>query len=190
MPLEVLGLHIAAPPELVVHAFAVQFENMSDAAALHGFTPVDVDGSVIRRLCRWGAASTRISRIPPLSESSPELCDRSIEGIRVAENDGGSTEHRSHPKAQRVATLQTGLFVRNGEYWTLGYGSTSFSLKDIKGLGYIQRLIQHPGEEFHSLDLLSSPGGGATAELESADKPSLLSDATVSIGGLGDAGDR
>ena len=102
---------------------------------------------------------------------------------------GDSTEHRSHPKAQPVAALQTGLFVRNGEYWTLGYGSTSFSLKDIKGLGYIQRLIQHPGEEFHSLDLLSGPGGNAVAELESADKPSLLSDATVSVGGLGDAGE-
>ena len=107
----------------------------------------------------------------------------------MAQNESDSTEHRSHPRAQSVATGQTGIFARSGEYWTLGYGKTSFSLKDVKGLGYVQRLLQHPGEEFHSLDLLSSPGGSAAEELESADKPSLLSDATVSIGGLGDAGE-
>ena len=77
----------------------------------------------------------------------------------------------------------------SGEFWTVGYGNTSFSLKDIKGLGYIQRLLQHPGEEFHSLDLLSGPSAGAAADLERTDKASLLGGATVSIGGLGDAGE-
>jgi hypothetical protein len=72
-----------------------------------------------------------------------------------------------------VPTGQTGVFVCRGEYWTIGYGSASFSLKDIKGLGYIQRLLQHPGEEFHSLDLLNGPGARAAA----------------SISGLGDAGE-
>jgi len=80
------------------------------------------------------------------------------------------------------------MFVCNGEYWTIGYGKASFPLKDIKGLGYIQRLLQHPGEEFHSLDLLNGPGAGG-AEIESTDKASLLGDATVSVGGLGDAGE-
>ncbi|MGC2493764.1 ATP-binding protein [Candidatus Binatus sp.] len=107
----------------------------------------------------------------------------------MAENDGGSTEHRSHLKSRPVTVGQTGIFARSGEYWTLGYGNSSFSLKDVKGLGYIQRLLQHPGEEFHSLDLLSSPGGSSAAELESADKTSLLGDATVSVGGLGDSGE-
>ena len=113
----------------------------------------------------------------------------SIEGFCVTQNDGGSTERQSHPRSRPTATGQTGIFVRSGEYWTLGYGNVRFSLKDIKGLGYIQRLLQHPGEEFHSLDLLSGPGGSADAELDLADKPSLLGDATVSIGGLGDAGE-
>ena len=53
---------------------------------------------------------------------------------------------------------ETGTFAVRGEYWTLGYGATTFPLKDVKGLSYIQRLLQHPGEEFHSLDLLSGPG--------------------------------
>lgn len=86
-----------------------------------------------------------------------------------------------------VAPAQAGVFVCNGEYWTVGYGKASFSLKDIKGLGYIQRLLQHPGEEFHSLDLLNGPG--AALEMERADKASLLGGATVSVGGLGDAGE-
>ena len=107
----------------------------------------------------------------------------------MTENDGGSTERRSHPRSQPVATGQTGIFVRNGEYWTVGYGNTNCSLKDIKGLGYIQRLLQHPGEEFHALDLLSGPSGGAVTELEREEKSALLGTATVSVGGLGDAGE-
>lgn len=107
----------------------------------------------------------------------------------MTQNDGGSPESRSHPKANPVATAKTGVFVCSGEFWTVGYGNTSFSLKDIKGLGYIQRLLQHPGEEFHSLDLLSGPSAGAAADLERTDKASLLGGATVSIGGLGDAGE-
>jgi predicted ATPase len=107
----------------------------------------------------------------------------------VTQNDGGSPEGRSHPRPHPVATPQTAIFVSGGEFWTVGYGNTSFLLKDIKGLGYIQRLLQHPGEEFHSLDLLSGPSAGIAADLDNTDKASLLGGATVSIGGLGDAGE-
>jgi tetratricopeptide (TPR) repeat protein len=107
----------------------------------------------------------------------------------VTKKDGGSAEHRSHPRSQPVTAGQTGVFARNGEYWTVGYGNTSFSLKDIKGLGYIQRLLQHPGEEFHSLDLLSGGATSAAAEDKSADHTSLLGGATVSVSGLGHAGE-
>jgi predicted ATPase len=107
----------------------------------------------------------------------------------VAQNDGGSAERRSHPRSQPVANGHTGLFACSGEYWTLGYGNTSFTLKDIKGLGYIQRLLKHPGEEFHALDLLGSTSTSAAFEVEGADQTSLLGSATVSIGGLGDAGE-
>ncbi|HYL57413.1 MAG TPA: AAA family ATPase, partial [Candidatus Acidoferrales bacterium] len=50
---------------------------------------------------------------------------------------------------------QNGVFAVKGDYWTLGLGRVTFPIKDIKGLSYIQRLLQHPGEEFHSLDLLN-----------------------------------
>src|SRR3984893_6412994 len=126
-------------------------------------------------------------RIPSRFRKNPELCERSIEGIRVTQNDGDSTEHRSNPRAQPVATSQTGIFVRSGEYWTLGYRNTSFSLKDVKGLSYIQRLLQHPGEEFHALDLLSGPDALANTESANPDNASLL--VGVNSGGPGDAGE-
>ena len=82
---------------------------------------------------------------------------------------------------------QAGIFARNGEYWSVGYGAARFSLKDIKGLSYIERLMQHPGQEFHALDLLTM--GPAAVDDASTGRPEALSGAPVSIGGLGDAGE-
>jgi predicted ATPase len=51
------------------------------------------------------------------------------------------------------SVTQTGTFVLNGEYWTVGRGATTFSLKNVLGLGYIYCLLKSPGEEFYALDL-------------------------------------
>jgi tetratricopeptide (TPR) repeat protein len=106
----------------------------------------------------------------------------------LVQHDGSSGERRGHPRTHPAGAARAGVFVRNGEFWTLGYGTSSFSLRDIKGLGYIQRLLQHPGEEFHSLDLLNGPGATA-ADVASGDQKALLGSAAVSVGGLGDAGE-
>jgi predicted ATPase len=67
------------------------------------------------------------------------------------------------------SAVQSGTFVQHDEDWTIGYGTASFPLRNVLGLSYIQRLLQHPGEQFHALDLLT---GTASSEiLESA--PSL-----------------
>jgi len=81
---------------------------------------------------------------------------------------------------------QTGTFARNGEYWTLGYGGRTFSIKDVKGLSYIQRLLEHPGEEFNAIELEAGPelpesGGG--------DLASILSDANLSVSRPRDLGE-
>src|SRR5271163_2499181 len=55
-----------------------------------------------------------------------------------------------------------GIFRKEGEYWTVGYGEKAFRLKDTKGLGYLAHLLRHPGVEFHALDLV----GGITGERE------------------------
>jgi predicted ATPase len=83
--------------------------------------------------------------------------------------------------------MQTATLARSGEYWTVGYEGTTFSLEDRKGLSYIQRLLQHPGEEFHALDLLSGPGAVANTESGNPDNASLP--VGVNIGGPGDAGE-
>src|ERR1700736_3627397 len=52
-----------------------------------------------------------------------------------------------------VRSAQKGIFRREGEYWTVGYGAKAFRLKDTKGLGYLAHLLRHPSVEFHVLDL-------------------------------------
>jgi hypothetical protein len=79
----------------------------------------------------------------------------------------------------------TGTFVQNGEIWTISYSDDSFSLKDIIGLTYVRFLLQHPGEEFHAMDLMRGPG--VTSQDSTAEAGSRSSG--LSIGGLGDAGE-
>ena len=85
---------------------------------------------------------------------------------------------------------RTGTFVQNGEFWTVGCGSETVALRDVKGLSYIQRLLRYPGEEFHALDLSSEPGPAASPKSgKSGEKTSSLGDSAVNIGTLGDAGE-
>jgi AAA ATPase domain len=104
----------------------------------------------------------------------------------VAHLDGGSADRSSESASHGSPSAQVGIFARSGVYWTISYGGTTFSLKDIKGLSYIQRLLRHPGEEFHALDLLNEPGAGPGFETTSRDK--ALSQGG-SVAGLGDAGE-
>src|SRR5229473_5210418 len=55
--------------------------------------------------------------------------------------------------ASSLRSVQKGIFRKEGEFWTVGYGGNTFRLKDTKGLGYIVHLLRHPGVEFHVLDL-------------------------------------
>jgi len=41
-----------------------------------------------------------------------------------------------------------GIFASTGEFWSITYDGATFSLRDVKGLTYIQRLLQHPGKNF------------------------------------------
>jgi len=87
----------------------------------------------------------------------------------------------------KPAVAVTALLARTGEFWTIGYSGKTFSLKDLKGLSYIQRLLQHPGEEFHALDLLSGPTSVSSANRE--DQSSPIIEGTHRVGALGDAGE-
>src|SRR5271163_1536000 len=106
----------------------------------------------------------------------------------------GSVAAGAGDPVSKIRTAQKGIFRREGEYWTVGYGGKSFRLKDTKGLGYLAHLLRHPATEFHVLDL----AGGIASQREE-DEPghahSLprgdedLEKAGIHIGSLGDAGE-
>src|SRR5271168_3536893 len=74
----------------------------------------------------------------------------------------GSARSAAAVAAEAVPALrpvQAGVFRKEGEYWTVGYGGKSFRLKDTKGLGYLAHLLRHPAVEFHVLDLAGGIAG-------------------------------
>ncbi|HLI61834.1 MAG TPA: AAA family ATPase [Terriglobales bacterium] len=78
------------------------------------------------------------------------------------------------------------MLRKDGEFWTLSLDGTVIHLKDSRGLGYIARLVSHPGTPFHVFDLIA-----AGLRSEPGDKTSLyeeLRDAGVHVRDLGDAG--
>ncbi|MGH2452202.1 MAG: ATP-binding protein [bacterium] len=91
---------------------------------------------------------------------------------------------RPSAPAQDAAVI-SGEFRREGEYWSISYGTESFRLKDSKGLRYIARLLGEPGREFHSLDLVAAE---AQQEALPARSPGERLDALGLHAGLGDAG--
>src|SRR5712692_9463523 len=58
----------------------------------------------------------------------------------------------NHP-ASSIRGAKRGVFRKEGEYWTVGYGEKSFRLKSTRGLCYLAHLLRHPGAEFHVHDL-------------------------------------
>ena len=91
--------------------------------------------------------------------------------------------------------MQKGIFRKEGEYWTVGYGGNTFRLKDTKGLGYIVHLLRHPTVEFHVLDLFGGIAGHREDDDSNHSVQGLprgaedLDKAGIQITGLGDAGE-
>jgi hypothetical protein len=108
---------------------------------------------------------------------------------------GQSSADGTGGPASTVPYAQTGVFRKEGEYWTVGYGRNSFRLRDTKGLGYLAHLLRHPGVEFHVLDLV---GGIASDREEDEIGQSTqglprgtedLEKAGIHVTSLGDAGE-
>src|SRR5258705_6079131 len=95
-----------------------------------------------------------------------------------------------------VLSVEKGIFRKEGEYWTIGYGGKAFRLKDSKGLAYLARLLRHPWTEFHALDLVGATAGRNASE-EEPHRPNgalpqsaeELESAGIHMGGLGDGGE-
>jgi hypothetical protein len=107
----------------------------------------------------------------------------------------GAGSARPGEAAPSISATHSGIFRKEGEYWTLGCGGESFRLKDSKGLGYLAHLLRHPGAEFHVLDLAGGiagqrdddEGGRSEQGLPRGDEE--LEKAAFHIGSLGDAGE-
>src|SRR5262249_38920434 len=63
----------------------------------------------------------------------------------------------------------TNAFYREGDYWTLAYDCVVLRLRHAKGLGYLGRLLRHPNQEIHVMDLVaggSAPGDASARDYE------------------------
>jgi hypothetical protein len=83
-----------------------------------------------------------------------------------------------HPQPPEQAT-----FRRRGDYWTIAFEGASIQLRHTRGLGFLGRLLLHPGREFHAGDLARDD----TAETRPGDVEGLPS--RRELGGLGDVVD-
>jgi tetratricopeptide (TPR) repeat protein len=84
--------------------------------------------------------------------------------------------------APRVRDQQNPNVLRRvGDYWSLSYEDRTVTLRDLKGLRYLARLLSHPGREFHVLDLVAHDTVPA-ANPPGATDPGLIAT------GWGDAG--
>jgi tetratricopeptide (TPR) repeat protein len=84
------------------------------------------------------------------------LRDELAEPVTPPPTDAAPAESPAPQVTPSAVTVQATL-RREVDFWTITFGADSFQLKDTKGLGFLQTLLQHPGREFHVLDL---SGGG------------------------------
>jgi predicted ATPase len=87
---------------------------------------------------------------------------------------------RAGGQAPSAATPVRAVFRREGEYWSIVYESDAFRLKDSKGLQYLARLLEAPGEELHALDLVG---------VETAGVRKTTDEVGLDVSGFGDAGE-
>src|SRR6202790_5395301 len=142
----------------------------------------------VYEVCR-GATIFPETRSPELAQGPREI--QMAPDTRTARLGSVSTGD-SRPSG---TAAQTGVFRREGEYWTIGYGGKSFRLKDTKGLGYLAHLLRHPTVEFHVLDLVGGIAGEREEDETSHSVHGLprgeeeLEKAGIHITSLGDAGE-
>src|SRR5271155_2906797 len=111
------------------------------------------------------------------------------------ESGSGTSSPAFRDPATGSRSTVNGIFRKEGEYWTVGYGKSSFRLKDTKGFAYLAHLLRHSGVEFHVLDLAGGISGQVQADETSLSAHGLprgahdLEKAGIQIGSLGDAGE-
>ena len=103
----------------------------------------------------------------------------SMEAARALGQPGALPSEEQVPRAREPAAAHAtrdalaghaaaNVFRREGDYWSLAFDGQSVTLRDLKGLHYLARLLGAPGREFHVLDLVAverSPDAGDAGEM-------------------------
>jgi hypothetical protein len=79
------------------------------------------------------------------------------------------------------AQQHSNAFRQSGDYWSISFQEHASTLRDLKGLHYLSRLLAHPGREFHVLDLVSSGVAPSATTAEATDRE-------LTSSGWGDSG--
>ena len=147
------------------------------AAAIETFERLSLPWSEADTFQLWGQALVA-ARQP---RSANEKFDAAIEiyrriggGVRWIERVETVRRAQSTPRplpgdsiVQQEQAKNEGLFRSEGDIWTITYEDQTLRLKDFKGLKYIARLLQHPGEEFPAASLVTAvdwPNGTEDSE--------------------------
>jgi tetratricopeptide (TPR) repeat protein len=85
-----------------------------------------------------------------------------LERIEAAQTaDPGAHVESSHDELDERSYVDVNSFRREGDYWSVVFDRRTVRLRDLKGMRYLARLIAHPGQEFHVLDLVAAESGNA-----------------------------
>jgi hypothetical protein len=100
-------------------------------------------------------------------------------GMTALEAEFGELSESSEAPAAEADSVAS--FRRDGEYWTVAFDGGTSQIRDSKGMRYLARLLAHPGQEQHALDLARMEDLVGTV---ASPQPDLAAD------GIGDAGVR
>ena len=89
------------------------------------------------------------------------------------ENSGAGSQHDRTARTVGDRKREPNAFRQEGDHWFISFEEHTITLRDLKGLHYLARLLAHPGREFHVLDLVASGVDPAAAHPGTPD-PELI----------------
>ena len=112
------------------------------------------------------------------AEGNEDRADMELRAARAAFDRIGTaidaTQIPTHDTASTHEREAAGnVFRRTGDHWEIAYDGRAVTLHDLRGLGYLARLVREPGREVHVLDLASPD---PTTVLQIGDAGALLDD--------------
>ena len=101
---------------------------------------------------------------------------------------GAPREFAAKAGADRTNAILTGVFRKQGEYWTLAWEGSESRLKERRGFHYIAWLLRYPGQEVAAWDLVAKVEPAGLVESGAGSGQNYEGQVTITSG-LGDAGE-